>query len=101
MRRCSIRNSRSRSIRTWRRRARAPWPCSAGRRRRPASAAGRLAAAAPPVMVALHILSMTHGIASLFLGPSGAGQLPMAPGELLEAGLLVYLQSLDLGAAAR
>lgn len=55
----------------------------------------------PPLMVALHIWAMTHGIATLFLGRSGAGQLPMSPGELLEAGLLVYLQSLGLSAGSR
>ena len=50
----------------------------------------------PPLMVALHIWSMTHGIADLFAGPDGASQLAMSPAELLEAGLLVYLQSLEL-----
>ncbi len=51
----------------------------------------------PARMVALHVWALTHGIASLYLGPSGAGQLPMEPKDLLEAGLLVYLQSLQLG----
>lgn len=50
----------------------------------------------PALMVALHIWAMTHGVADLYLGRSGTGQLPMAPGELLEAGLLVYLDSLGL-----
>ncbi len=50
----------------------------------------------PPLMVSLHIWSLTHGIAALFAGSNGAGQLPMNPAELLEAGLLVYLQSLEL-----
>ena len=50
----------------------------------------------PALMVALHVWAMTHGIAELYLGRSGTGQLPMTPAELLEAGLLVYLQSLDL-----
>jgi AcrR family transcriptional regulator len=50
----------------------------------------------PSLMVALHIWSMSHGIASLFIaGPSGARRkLPMPPEDLLEAGLLIYLQSL-------
>ena len=48
----------------------------------------------PPLMVALHIWSMTHGIADLFTGEGAVGQLPITPGELLEAGLLVYLQAL-------
>ncbi len=52
----------------------------------------------PPHMVALHVWSLTHGIATLFLGrdEDANGRLPMSPGELLEAGLLVYLQSLDM-----
>jgi AcrR family transcriptional regulator len=55
------------------------------------------AARRPPArMVALHIWALTHGIATLYLGPSGTGQLPMTPADLLEAGLLVYLQSLAL-----
>ena len=50
----------------------------------------------PSLMVALHIWSMAHGVASLFIeGPSGARRkLPMSPEDLLEAGLLIYLQSL-------
>ncbi len=51
----------------------------------------------PGLMVALHIWSMAHGIASLFGRPDRARRkLPMAPEELLEAGLLIYLQSLGL-----
>lgn len=49
----------------------------------------------PALMVALHVWSLTHGIATLYLGPS-ARRLPMQPGALLEAGLLLYLQSLDI-----
>ncbi len=49
----------------------------------------------PALMVALHIWSMAHGVASLFIeGPSGSRRrLPMSPEDLLEAGLLIYLQS--------
>jgi AcrR family transcriptional regulator len=52
----------------------------------------------PALMVALHIWAMSHGIASLFVGRSEAGRrkLPMSPEDLLEAGVLVYLQSLGL-----
>lgn len=52
----------------------------------------------PPHMVALHVWSLTHGVATLFLDKEGenAGRLPMSPSELLEAGVLVYLQSLNL-----
>ena len=55
----------------------------------------------PPVlMVALHVWSMSHGIASLFCRPDRSRRkLPMAPEDLLEAGLLIYLQSLGLSAA--
>ncbi|MBX9701003.1 MAG: TetR/AcrR family transcriptional regulator [Acetobacteraceae bacterium] len=51
----------------------------------------------PALMVALHIWSMAHGVAALFCRPDAARRkLPMAPEELLEAGLLIYLQSLGL-----
>ncbi len=50
----------------------------------------------PALMVALHLWSFAHGIASLFIGgPGGARRrLPMRPEELLEAGLLIYLGAL-------
>jgi len=68
--------------------------------RQAADAATRALPAAtrpPALMVALHIWSMAHGVASLFIeGPSGSRRkLPMKPEELLEAGLLIYLQSLE------
>jgi hypothetical protein len=52
----------------------------------------------PSLMVALHIWSMAHGVASLFIeGPSGSRRkLPMTPEDLLEAGLLIYLQSVGV-----
>jgi hypothetical protein len=67
--------------------------------RQAADAATRALPAAgrpPALMVALHIWSMAHGVASLFIeGPSGARRkLPMTPEDLLEAGLLIYLQAL-------
>jgi len=57
----------------------------------------------PPMMMALHIWALAHGIASLFVGRSDSvrRKLPMAPEDLLEAGLLIYLQSLGLGPARR
>lgn len=66
-----------------------------------ACAIGRAPRRPPPLMVALHIWSMTHGIATLFMGNDGKNQLliPMSPEALLEAGLLIYLQSLGLPAA--
>jgi len=49
----------------------------------------------PALMMALHIWSMSHGIASLFgRGDAGRRKLPMTAEELLEAGVLVYLRGL-------
>jgi AcrR family transcriptional regulator len=51
----------------------------------------------PALMVALHIWSMTHGIASLFgRGDAARRSLPMPPEELLEAAVLIYLRGLGL-----
>jgi len=55
----------------------------------------------PPLMVALHVWAMTHGIASLFgRGDAARRTLPMQPEELLEAAVLIYLRGLGLNAAA-
>jgi AcrR family transcriptional regulator len=55
----------------------------------------------PALMMALHVWALSHGIASLFgRGDSARRSLPMSPVELLEAGVLVYLQGLGLAAAA-
>lgn len=55
----------------------------------------------PALMVALHVWAMAHGIASLFCRPdAGRRKLPMSAEELLEAGLLVYLQSLGIAGGA-
>ena len=54
----------------------------------------------PALMVALHIWTMAHGVASLFGRGDGAQRaLPMSPAELLEAGVLVYLRGLGVNAA--
>lgn len=51
----------------------------------------------PALMMALHIWSFSHGIASLFGRSDGAGRkTPMSPDELLEAALLVYFRGLGL-----
>lgn len=51
----------------------------------------------PAMMMALHIWSMSHGIASLFgQGNRGGRTLPMSAEDLLEAGVLIYLQGLGL-----
>lgn len=51
----------------------------------------------PSLMMALHIWSMAHGVASLFVRQAPSRRkLPMPPEELLEAGVLLYLQSLGL-----
>lgn len=58
----------------------------------------------PARMVALHIWSLSHGVASLFArSDAGRQKLPMPPEELLEAGVLVYLRGLGfpLGEAPR
>jgi AcrR family transcriptional regulator len=55
----------------------------------------------PALMVALHVWSMTHGIASLFSrGDAARRSLPMPPEELLEAAILIYLRGLGLASAA-
>ncbi len=51
----------------------------------------------PARMVALHIWSLSHGIASLFgRGDEARRPLPMPPEDLLEAGVLVYLEGLGI-----
>jgi AcrR family transcriptional regulator len=51
----------------------------------------------PALMVALHVWSMTHGIASLFgRGDAARRALPMPAEELLEASMLIYLRGLGL-----
>jgi AcrR family transcriptional regulator len=51
----------------------------------------------PALMVALHVWALSHGIASLFCRPDRARRpLPMSPEDLLEAGVLLYLQGLGL-----
>jgi AcrR family transcriptional regulator len=52
----------------------------------------------PPVlMLALHIWSLSHGIASLFgRGDAARRTLPISAEELLEAGVLVYLRGLGV-----
>lgn len=52
----------------------------------------------PAMMIALHLWSITHGIASLFgRGDATRRKIPMTPGQLLEAGVLVYLRGLGFG----
>lgn len=51
----------------------------------------------PALMVALHIWSMTHGIASLFARADAARRtLPMRAEDLLEAQTLIYFKGLGL-----
>lgn len=51
----------------------------------------------PALMMSLHIWAMSHGIASLFgRGDEARRTLPMAPEDLLEAGVLIYLSGLGL-----
>ncbi|WP_458758114.1 TetR/AcrR family transcriptional regulator [Afipia sp. TerB] len=66
------------------------------------AAAERMVALAPPgvprppaLMMALHIWSLAHGIASLFgRGDGSRRKLPMSPEDLLEAAALIYLKGL-------
>jgi AcrR family transcriptional regulator len=54
----------------------------------------------PALMVALHIWTVAHGVASLFGRADGAQRaLPMSAAELLEAHVLVYLRGLGVDAA--
>lgn len=51
----------------------------------------------PALMVALHVWAMSHGIASLFVrADPSRRKLPMSAEDLLEAGVLIYLQSLGI-----
>jgi AcrR family transcriptional regulator len=64
-----------------------------------ACAAATIVPRPPALMVALHVWSLCHGVAALFVGPPSPARrsLPMSAEDLLEAGLLVYLRSLGLG----
>ncbi len=55
----------------------------------------------PPVeMMTLHVWSLLHGIASLFArGDEARRPLPMAPEELLESALLLYIKGLNHSAS--
>jgi AcrR family transcriptional regulator len=51
----------------------------------------------PSLMMALHIWSLSHGIAALFArGDAARRSIPMTPEELLEAGVLIYLEGLGV-----
>jgi AcrR family transcriptional regulator len=51
----------------------------------------------PAMMMALHVWSLSHGIASLFArGDAARRTLPMAPEELLEAATLIYFEGLGV-----
>ncbi|PZU85376.1 MAG: TetR family transcriptional regulator [Chelatococcus sp.] len=51
----------------------------------------------PALMMALHIWSISHGIAALFgRADRGRRPLPMSAEDLLDAGVLIYLQGLGL-----
>ena len=51
----------------------------------------------PAMMMALHIWSLSHGIASLFArGDAARRKVPMNPDELLEAATLIYLDGLGV-----
>jgi hypothetical protein len=53
-------------------------------------------------MMALHIWSMSHGVASLFArGDAARRKLPMSAEDLLEAEVLIYLRGLGFLADRR
>jgi len=55
----------------------------------------------PALMMALHVWSMSHGVAALFgRADGGRRPLPMSAAELLEAGMLIYLQGVGIGVKA-
>ena len=50
----------------------------------------------PAMMMALHIWSLTHGMAGLFgRGDAARRPIPMEPDDLLEAAILIYLNGLS------
>lgn len=52
----------------------------------------------PALMMSLHLWALSHGIASLFgRGDEARRRVPMRPEELLEAGVLIYLDGLGFG----
>jgi AcrR family transcriptional regulator len=55
----------------------------------------------PTLMMALHIWALSHGVASLFgRGDAARRTLPISADELLEAGVLIYLQGFGLSDGA-
>ena len=61
------------------------------------AAAARIQPRPPALMIALHVWSTAHGIASLFVRDDPSRRpLPMSAEDLLEAALLVYMQGLGL-----
>ena len=54
----------------------------------------------PSHMVALHVWSISHGIASLFGRGKREPRIPVSPEELLEAAVLIYLRGLGLAGGA-
>jgi len=53
----------------------------------------------PSLMMALHIWSLSHGIAALFgRGDAARRPIPMSPADLLEAAVLIYLDGLGVPA---
>jgi AcrR family transcriptional regulator len=51
----------------------------------------------PALMMALHIWSVSHGVAALFArGDEARRPIPMTPEELLEAAVLIYLEGLGI-----
>jgi AcrR family transcriptional regulator len=65
------------------------------------SSAARIQPRPPALMIALHLWSTAHGVASLF-GRADASRrpLPMSAEDLLEAAVLIYLQGLGVNSSS-
>lgn len=56
----------------------------------------------PPALMSLHVWALAHGIATLFgEGRPARGKVPLTAEEILESGMLIYLQGLGLLPADR
>ena len=50
----------------------------------------------PARMVANHIWALSHGVVELFSRGKPGGRTPIAPGDMLESGVLIYLRGLGV-----
>ena len=50
----------------------------------------------PARMVANHIWALSHGVVELFSRGKPGGRTPIAPTDMLESGVLIYLRGLGV-----